>query len=513
MILSTLLLPQPALGCGGFLCSNAQPIVQNAERIVFDLGDGEVQAHVQIFYEGPSTEFAWIVPVATEPELFASPQALFNVLPIATGPVFQLNQVIEGNCRTRGIESAAQAPVFSNGSSTDVTVVSEGQVGPFDTLVLQASSDVALLDYLQANGYDLPDTLDAALAPYIAEEAYFVALKLQSDRNSGDITPLGMRYAGDSASVPIQLTSLAAAPDTRLEVYVFAEERAVPTSYLHVQINDAAIDWWTGGLNYPEVITVAADEAGGHAFATDFAGDPAFLQNVVYKGSWGEGGLLDQTTPEDWVDHLRRVLPGSPEMENIIDEVLQSTDPFDPVRWTAVVQERIVRPLEDIEEMFRSAYLTRLTSSLDADEMTVDPIFETNPDMSVPAFDVAQVRSADLVFECRRGKTMDKVDRRLELADGRVIALPSQAWFTDQRITEIEYLSDLGATKAQVIEQTGTSGVPEVLFDATQELAALVDAHNGRLLGCRCSSTGGTLPGSLALFGLLGLGARRRRQR
>ena len=49
-----------------------------------------------------------------------------------------------------------------------------------------------------------------------------------------------------------------------MEAYLLSDGLGVPTSYLHVQINEAAIDWWTAGSNYGDVITQAADEAGGH---------------------------------------------------------------------------------------------------------------------------------------------------------------------------------------------------------------------------------------------------------
>jgi hypothetical protein len=46
---------RPALACGGFFCSQQQPVNQAAERIIFaDNGDGTVTAVIQILYQGPS---------------------------------------------------------------------------------------------------------------------------------------------------------------------------------------------------------------------------------------------------------------------------------------------------------------------------------------------------------------------------------------------------------------------------------------------------------------------------
>ena len=79
-----------------------------------------------------------------------------------------------------------------------------------------------------------------------------------------------------------------------MEAYVLSDGRGVPTSYLHVQINEAAIDWWTAGSNYNDVITQAADEAGGHAFATDSYGPTDLYAGVLFDPArFDEGQLRD----------------------------------------------------------------------------------------------------------------------------------------------------------------------------------------------------------------------------
>jgi hypothetical protein len=46
---------RPALACGGFFCSQQQPVNQAAERIIFaENGNGTVTAIIQISYDGPA---------------------------------------------------------------------------------------------------------------------------------------------------------------------------------------------------------------------------------------------------------------------------------------------------------------------------------------------------------------------------------------------------------------------------------------------------------------------------
>ena len=63
---------------------------QTAERIVFEVDDGEVTAHIQIQYEGTAEEFAWIIPVGSIPTLSETDSFFFDDLDVQTRPEIQL---------------------------------------------------------------------------------------------------------------------------------------------------------------------------------------------------------------------------------------------------------------------------------------------------------------------------------------------------------------------------------------------------------------------------------------
>ncbi len=535
-----LALSPAAQACGGFFCDNNQPVEQNAERIIFSIDEeeGVVESHVQIFYQGPSSEFAWVVPVPNNPEVFLSSTAMFDMLSRQLAPSFFLNISEEGKCtepfsfgrNEYALDSAASPETDSSG----VAVVQSGQVGPYDMVVLQASDTTELITWLQDNGYDLPAALDPVLAPYVAQESYFLGLKLAKDRDAGDIEPIAFSYAGTQPSVPIQLTSVAAAPDMRLETYIFSDHRAVPSSYLHVQTNDAAIDWWSGGSNYYDVITKAADEAGGHAFATDYSGSTEALRGQLWsEGRFDLARLRTLARFEDYVQEVQWMgLPPSNALLNVLLSCVDapagvsptdfvncpdcyngwSNDSFDANACTDALDEVIVAPMKAAEDLFAgSATVSRLTSSLSAVEMTVDPVFVQSPDMG----DVSNQHTADLIYECKGGKKREKALRRLELEDGRSILIPSERWLNDEGMTEFEFISSLGDVNAQVIEETGPSGQPTVLFDYTNDLFDQVDDHNKSVLGlfgCGGCSASGNAPASGLLLPLIALGLFRRRQ-
>ena len=154
-------------------------------------------------------------------------------------------------------------------------------MGPYESITLQATSGEVLTEWLSARDFDLPPDLAPALDPYLANSGYLVALRLAKESDTGDLAPLGMRYAGQVPMIPIQLTRIAATDDMRLEPYVLSTGRAVPTNYLHVELNDVAVDWFTNGSNYRSVLSKAANEAGGQAFATDFSGPTTDLRDLL----------------------------------------------------------------------------------------------------------------------------------------------------------------------------------------------------------------------------------------
>jgi hypothetical protein len=286
------------------------PIVQSAERILFSVDDvaGTVTAHVEVGYEGDPTGFAWVVPVPDLPTIGLSSDLLFDALEGYADPKYVLHERTDGSCATSSDSADTgdwAADTFDADTDWDtwdtanppVTVVAESTVGPFDTAVLQASNSSALLTWLGANGYVTPPGLGSALVPYLQAGNYVVAFRLTSPNAEGDLVPVALTYASDTPEIPIQLTAIAAAPDMALDVWILGPERAVPDNYLHMVVNEAAIDWSSGGDNYRELVSAAADEAGGQAFATVQSADPGFLSGAVLPG-----GDFDVTTLYAYTD-------------------------------------------------------------------------------------------------------------------------------------------------------------------------------------------------------------------
>ncbi len=446
--------PDAAHACGGFFC-NRQAIDQSGERILYSYEpDGTITTVVQIQYTGPSESFAWILPVSAEPTVAVGSDALFTALEYATAPQFPLDYQMTGTCRSeppcywgetdfgggpRGGPPAQEADAGTAGPAVDVRL--RANVGPYDVAVLAAGDADALRTWLSDNGYLIPDAAGAELDYYVGQGYFFVALKLQKDRSAGEIQPIVLRAHSDQPCIPIRLTRIAATPDMPIIAYFLADQRARPFNYMLLtpDLDDSRL--WMGGLSYSEVVTQTVDDAGGHAFVTDYAGavpstslelpsiddlrtvtDPtAFLQQLQGRGFTGESQLLSLLLryippPSDWEAQTFYNCILNEWCTPDVATYLASLS-FDPGRLVDALNEAIITPRHEAQAMLDAhANMTRLFTTMSPEEMTEDPEFILSSEL---AFDYSNVHQATLLTECGPDYFYWTAPQSLTLPSGR----------------------------------------------------------------------------------------------
>jgi hypothetical protein len=518
-------LSAPAEACGGFFCGGV-PMVQSGENIIFAMQNGQMEAHVYIQYTGAADKFAWVVPVHALPTLSIGSPSFFQAVAQSTQPLYYVQYQSNGSCGNyefRGGVDLANAPGTAGGTGGNpppqVNVVSQSQVGPFDSAILQANDVTALEQWLQTNGYNLTTQGGNALAPYVGQGYYFVALKLQQNEGTGDIRPIVLSFAGTQPCIPLRLTAIAATPNMPVTAYVFSNSRAVPTNFREVVINETKIDWLAYGSNYTSLSQAAIAEAGGHAFLTEFAGATSnVLQASTMPGdSFNTQKLSTITDPVDFLlEMLSEGFPRDPSIQDMLlkyvpepaalvtqgvstaqfyNGISQYRDaiandpgraPFDPVSFANDLQTIIVGPLVHAKQIVTNyPYLTRLATSLSPELMTLDPEFDYNTGLG----DVTHTHVATATPICDFGGHV--TDYKIVLPDGRTLYEKPGAGPLDQ------------GPNAEFVDQLSAFGPPEVITDNSAAINRLVSPR-----GCHC----GTGLEPLALLALLAVqGLRRRR--
>ena len=481
-ILTSLLLTvygSNAWACGGFFCNANQPVNQAAERIVFARADGKINMHVQIQYQGPPTDFGWILPTAPDVETAISSEALFSALDRIYGPRFNLNTT--GNCPippSLDFESTSADPQAE--ADGGVQVLSREAVGPYDRAIIQAQSVDDLRAWLDEQQFAIPESIDEKLSPYIQLGSAFVVIKLLAGNDASDLVPLRLTFSGDRPAIPILPTGVAAEPDMGIIVHVMDQARAIPVNYRHVIINEAAIDWLGGGQNYADVVSQAADEAGGRAFVTDFAGaiDSQLRNSLEAPTEAALTAIAESTRLTDILNQLPDRT--NPDFIRIISSLVTPPDgvsasdflscprcfdvedpTIDGAQVAARLREEVVAAYEHINALTMQAnYLTRLYSTMSPEEMEVDPIFSINVDLE----DVSNFHSASNELTC--DDDGNQISQEIILADGRRIPVEQLDPIIRQ---EGETVRGTMTAAAASIEQMMEAGQPEVLEERTPE--------------------------------------------
>lgn len=319
LLLALLLLaPAPAArACGGFFCTNV-PVDQSAERIIFavNAGAGTIDAYVQINYTGSPDQFAWVVPVPNPPKVDVADMQLFTELDQITQPSY-VSPPFPEDC-------SIPIPAAEAGG---VNVFGQGSVGPYDYAIVGSADPQELVQWLRTNGYQITPAMEPLVAVYVQERMDFLAMKLQPNKETKDIQPIKMTYKSAKPMIPLRLTAVAANPDMAVITWILADQQAAPENYQAIAIpNDEIVFSIFGGDNYRRLVSQHADQAGGRAFITEYAGPTVNLS----AGGPQLGALLRQyryltrvytrISPEEMtVDPVFRFDPALPDVSNFHD--------------------------------------------------------------------------------------------------------------------------------------------------------------------------------------------------
>lgn len=555
------LAPSAAHACGGTFCDAApagptiMPVDQTGENILFEVRDGRVEAQVQIEYMGDPEKFAWIVPVMAVPDVGVGSQQLMTNIVGSTTPVYTVNNVGLGCGTSDSVGCSADDSALSDfggtfngegagddgdgGDSMDPDVVKRGQAGAFEYVVLEGGSIDGLIQWLDDNGYAQDDDAPPILEEYLDEGFVFLALKMRSGAASDEIHPVSISYEGTEPCIPIRLTRIAAIEDMSIRAYFLGDDRVVSSNYAHVEINELYLDWlFNLASNYTEVVTRAVDEADGHGFVTEYAGDIDIVPTGGLVDPAWDPSAFEGIAPTAVMDEIQAQNLGRcdvngctwnhPQTRPLLNRYLPVPDgvteedfyaclecyeaEIDVVQWSAdlfaqEVDERIVAPGEHAQALLsRNDYLTRLFTTISPHEMTEDPLFVENPDL----MDVDNQHAVDRKFPCE-GPDWLEFENGWYLALERVDGTNRQPGDgTDGDFEDVPYALkiEMGTPKGPMMEVTdNTKTISKKLRKWNDDHPITVDdvddlppALRDEVTGCRVVPNGAAY-----MLGLLGL--------
>jgi hypothetical protein len=518
-----------ALAFGGLWSASDAPIKQSSERILLvDNPDSTVTAVVQLEYEGAPDQFAWIIPVPGKPTVAISSSIVFQRLDAATAPQYWVEETIAGTCSQADATDAGSSMDEASGASPVLTL-DRGSVGPYDYVTLAVDSGLGdpaavATDWLADNGFASTSLANDVLGSYLKNGLNLLALKLQPGSEARAIRPVSVTYDSDSPSIPIRLTAIAAKEDMGIQVWVVGPSQAVSDNYRSLVINDARIDWQSarkfkvgtlpsGGVgpfgeyvskpdNYAAVVTAAANEANGRGFVTELGGpasqfrDKVWAQvdrdtfNTISTQTYADGidAILNASGNYGGWDGWSEAVAGSVELPEgvTVAELVRNPEPYrgrvavDTTKFFELLEKLTIAPVADTAALLYAApYLTRLYTTMSADDMTVDPTFDYN-------FDLAQVSSVHIALqqvECSSELNPEDAPWRMQLPQGGLVSGEGASWpVADDSTPANLKVVKLSTTGSGVVEQDNSARIRERL-DTVSSGTVLRPPQTGSSIG------------------------------
>ena len=430
-VVALIAVPAHVHACGGLFCSANNQVNQAAEQIIFaDDGNGTVTAVIQIQYEGPAHQFAWVLPVPGKPEVRVSSELALNMIKQATNPTYNLSTTFQNSCKGTGGTGGNSARDGGALEAPGVSVIDSGAVGPYLYTTIEVDTSIddraqTAVKWLLDNGYDVGSLGPEVLRPYLDEGLNLLAFKLDKENGSGSIRPVMISYESQKPSIPIRPTAVAANDDMGVLVYLLGGRRGVPENYKALELNEALIDWTNANNNYNDVVSHAADEAMGQGFVTEYAGFHLNKNIRIFdsgnQAEWDQFRMTDFATAREMImaaqnawgtwdgfaEALGRAitLPAGVSMQDFQScpscYLGVANIELDMPMFLSALDELVIKPMADTQTLFDDhVYLTRLYTTMSADEMTMDPVFTFNPDLHA----VDNVHTATRILDCNSGQ-------------------------------------------------------------------------------------------------------------
>ncbi|WP_442816600.1 DUF2330 domain-containing protein [Streptomyces sp. NBC_01304] len=196
--LGSLAAPAHACGCGAMVPNADTRIGVDQETSAVRWDGRRERIDMRLTVRGTADQAAWIMPVPHRADVELGDPALFDRLSEATAPVprdrfyFWPRGGDWPFADSDDDGAGAPAPGASDGRGSGVGVVDRRRLGDFEVARLTATDPDALSTWLSTNGFRLPDRLEDALQPYVAQGWEYVAIRLvpgEADGSGASGTP------------------------------------------------------------------------------------------------------------------------------------------------------------------------------------------------------------------------------------------------------------------------------------------------------------------------------------
>ncbi len=215
----------PGWACGVPIVPEGADVSLDAQRVLLYDRGGQVDVVAQIQFDTAS-DFAWLIPLPSVPtEIRAMEerdQTLMASLDAWTQPYFA-----DDACPDLYGNNGAGGGANLDGPA--VTIFGTGTAGTFDYVILGGDTGSGVLDYLETNGFSVPESAGDAVSRYIESGRVFLALRV-ADEVTGTLSPgIAFTYEG-APGFPLGIARASAKDDLEIVLYIVGQSSYAPAN-------------------------------------------------------------------------------------------------------------------------------------------------------------------------------------------------------------------------------------------------------------------------------------------
>jgi hypothetical protein len=327
-----------AAACGACYANQSESTIVNDHRMALKLSQNVTVLWDQIAYSGNPTEFAYVIPARPGTRLEVSNDGWFAALDASTRPIIMSPQNGggfgggyggdsrstggqttgssggggSGGCCAGGSDAmfAESAPAWNeNGGASSagaggnsgpeeaaaadpVQIVSQSVVGPYETVTLRSEDPEALFEWLQANGFAIPDESKPIVEDYVTAGLDFIAMRMRPSptQQTRAMEPIRILSPGADPTLPLRMMRIGSGANLGVTLFVIGEARYRAKTFPNVTIDASKIIWdySKNKSNYVELSKTAMTSGDGRGWLTEYAQQPT----LYLTGSVGQSGMI-----------------------------------------------------------------------------------------------------------------------------------------------------------------------------------------------------------------------------
>lgn len=255
LFISSIGILQSKAFCGFYVATADAKLFNKSSQVILVRDGNHTVITMSNDFQGNVKDFAMVVPVPVvlqRNDIRVVNHSLFQSLDAYSGPRL-VEYYDENPCYPNYLYDSAMPTMAESVSSTrnesrkksaeasGVKIEAEYTVGEYDILILSATESIGLKTWLTANGYQIPNTAEEVLEPYIKSNMKFFVVKVNLDNKKAlgfdNLRPLQISFDSPKFMLPIRLGMANANGDQDMIVYAFTKTGRVEcTNYRTVKI-------------------------------------------------------------------------------------------------------------------------------------------------------------------------------------------------------------------------------------------------------------------------------------